>query len=235
MASELTSEDWAQIRHDYEHTDRPVHEICAERGISTGTLRDRVRRWGWTPRRPPIPLDGPPPLPAPRIGQDASASLHRAMVEDEAGAAMHATSLSDESEPPDIDPEAIGERLQAAVSRVIPAIEQAVARLAAAPAHPRQMEQAARAVAALTRTLRELNALLSRYPAPEPDQEEQLQEFRAELARKIDGIIARRKPAEREQAAGEKAGTTEGADGVEPERFGARDAHIVPRLSVRQL
>jgi hypothetical protein len=51
---------------------------------------------------------------------------------------------------------------------------------------------AARALAALTRTLRELNALLNRYPPPTEDEEAQPQALRAELARKIDGIIAQR-------------------------------------------
>ena len=62
MAPTLTGEAWAQIRYDYEHTERPIEDICAEHGISSGTLRDRMRRWGWTRRRPPIPRQGPPPL-----------------------------------------------------------------------------------------------------------------------------------------------------------------------------
>ena len=64
MAPTPTHEAWAQIRYDYEHTERPIEDICAEHGISSGTLRDRMRRWGWTRRRPPIPRQGPPPLPA---------------------------------------------------------------------------------------------------------------------------------------------------------------------------
>ena len=60
---EPTPEAWAQIRYDYEHTDRPVEDICAEHGITSGTLRDRMRRWRWTRRRPPIPREGPPPVP----------------------------------------------------------------------------------------------------------------------------------------------------------------------------
>jgi transposase-like protein len=58
----LTPEAWAQMRHDYEHTDKPVQDICLEHGTTPNTLRDRVRRWGWTPRRLPIPAEGPPPL-----------------------------------------------------------------------------------------------------------------------------------------------------------------------------
>ena len=59
----LTTDDWARIRYEYESTDRKVFEICAEHGISENTLRDRVRRWGWTPRwSGPVPRDGPPPM-----------------------------------------------------------------------------------------------------------------------------------------------------------------------------
>jgi hypothetical protein len=36
---------WAAIRHAYEHTDRAVEDICAIHGISSGTLRDRMRRY----------------------------------------------------------------------------------------------------------------------------------------------------------------------------------------------
>jgi hypothetical protein len=57
-----TPDAWAQIRYDYEHTDRPIEDICAEHGISSGTLRDRTRRWQWRRRRPPIPRDGPPAI-----------------------------------------------------------------------------------------------------------------------------------------------------------------------------
>ena len=58
----LTIEDWGRIRYEYESTDRKVADICAERGISDGTLRDRVRRWGWKPRwAGPVPREGPPP------------------------------------------------------------------------------------------------------------------------------------------------------------------------------
>ena len=67
MAPTLSAEAWAQIRCDYEHSERTIAEICAGHGISSGTLRDRMRRWGWTRRRPPIPREGPPPLPVTQV------------------------------------------------------------------------------------------------------------------------------------------------------------------------
>jgi hypothetical protein len=63
-----TQEDWARIRFAYEHSDRPVGDICATYGISTGTLRDRMRRWKWTRRREPISPIGPAPrMPPPAM------------------------------------------------------------------------------------------------------------------------------------------------------------------------
>jgi hypothetical protein len=58
----LTPEDWARIRYAYEHSNEPIDGICAAYGISSGTLRDRVRRWKWNRRREPIPPIGPAPL-----------------------------------------------------------------------------------------------------------------------------------------------------------------------------
>jgi multidrug resistance efflux pump len=89
----------------------------------------------------------------------------------------------------------IGERLQGAVARVLPAIEATIARLAAGPHHPRAMEQAGRTLSSLTRTLRELNALLAEHKAETGDDEppRDIDEFRQELARRLQGIIATRK------------------------------------------
>jgi hypothetical protein len=92
-------------------------------------------------------------------------------------------------------------RLQSAVARVLPAIEATIARLAAGPYHPRDMEQAGRALSSLTRTLRELNALLSQHhargetadgAADDDDMPEDIDAFRYELARRIDAFVASR-------------------------------------------
>jgi hypothetical protein len=190
----LTPDAWAQIRHDYEHTTRPVEDICLEHGISSNTLRDRMRRWGWTRRRPPVPRDGPaavlPPLPhsPPKTGVDA---LSPGEVREDPGPPRDITEPSPHIAPfaePAGDDIPIGERLQGAVGRVLPAIEAALGTLGAGPMRPRDMEQAARALGALMRTLRELNGLLERHAAPEP--ERGIEEVRAELTRRIEGLIA---------------------------------------------
>jgi hypothetical protein len=101
------------------------------------------------------------------------------------------------------------QRLQSAVARVLPAIEAIIARLAAGPQHPREMEQAGRALSSLTRTLRELNALLGQHNALGGQADEEpvdMDELRLELARRLQGIIdAHREEAAREEAKREEA------------------------------
>jgi hypothetical protein len=258
---EPTSDAWTQIRYDYEHSDRLIADICAEHGISPNTLRDRVRRWRWAPRRAPIPREGPPAMarivPTPQqdiqapspwplgprlLGETRSALSHgderREMTQPEWGdlpaSESHPTppafalraSAGDPpppgegesaalpratSEPmtpePDTDPASIAPRLQSAVARVLPAIETVVARLAAEPLRPREMEQTARALGTLTRSLRELNALLSQHPlrgsAYDDDLPEDIDAFRDALARRIRAFVASR----RGEAGAEPAGS----------------------------
>ncbi len=295
MAPTLTGEAWAQIRCDYEHTERPIEDICAEHGISSGTLRDRMRRWGWTRRRPPIPRQGPPPLPAPpetrpvvraapplaatpafdveavpALDNDSPhpAAAHRQAgagcvnlpaalggdppptepergraqarpgwgVVDESVAASDAAHAAPANASEDAGPGGTGDdsmlvpRLQGAVARVLPAIETIVARLAAGATHPREMEQAGRALGALTRALRELNGLLDDRRPPEardgpagkaaaddePDEPRDIEEFRQELIRRMNAIVAARTEAaehgrrERSAACVVRAGRGEG-------------------------
>ena len=193
----LTPEAWAQIRADYEHTERPIEDICAGHGISSGTLRDRVRRWHWTRRRQPIPFDGPPPVPprvvlAPqRAAVSTEADATALPAEGETAPTPHDV-VGAPPEPADVSPAVIAQRLQGAVARVLPAIETTLGRIATDANHPHELENAARALGALTRTLRELNALLGQHAVPEDREYESLDDFRAELARKIDAIVAQR-------------------------------------------
>jgi hypothetical protein len=202
----ITFETWAQIRADYEHTERPIDDICAEHGISSGMLRDRVRRWGWTRRRQPIAPDGPPPLarPAPATTAEPAAAPvldppEPAPEEPDAGVQLQAPAgLAGDA----VAPAPTAERLNAAIARVLTAIEAIVEKLAGAPSPAREMERAGRTIAALTRTLRELNALLSQYPAqPQADGDElpeDIDAFRNELARRINAFCDAREDAARD-------------------------------------
>jgi hypothetical protein len=227
MTEPTGDERWTQIRYDYEHTDRPIVDICAEHGISANTLRDRVRRWGWTKRRAPISREGPPAMATPRIETEAEALARfttprwgevgsqrdpgegvpaietpepphpNPLPKGEREQTVHVADVSPSAAPTDADPATIAPRLQSAVARVLPAIEAIIAQLGTQPLRPREMEQTARALGALTRTLRELNALLAQHP-PRADEDddpvpEDIDEFRYELARRIRAFIAARR------------------------------------------
>lgn len=223
---EPTPEAWAHIRYAYEHTDKPLAHICADNGITIPMLRYRMKLWEWTRRKPLIPREGPPPAVLPSADTFLHPPLdgegRRFERERKPTGWGEAETFANHPTPPAFadaaagDPPRPGEgkevqmgrgdegaattivpRLQGAIARVLQAIEATIARLAAGPYHPREMEQAGRALSSLTRTLRELNALLAQQPAPgAPDDDpvpENIDEFRNQLAQRIRAIIAARK------------------------------------------
>lgn len=206
MTLDLSPETWTQVRYEYEQTDKPTDDICLDHGLSPSTLRDRVRRWRWSRRRQPISADGPPPVlpikhvtplvPAVPIGAAApcepAAPLEIA-TPDEIAADSALQPAPGEELPP--DPAEIVPRLQSAVARVLPAIEATLAKLANTPMAPREMERAARTLTSLTRTVRELNELLSQHQpraarACTCDMPEDIDAFRIDLARRIRAVVA---------------------------------------------
>jgi hypothetical protein len=194
---EPTPEAWAQIRHAYENTDKPLAHICAEHEVSIPTVRYRMKRWEWRRRKPLIPRHGPPPVPV--MEQEMTATV------------PHDSPVHPTPPPPgeSEEPVAMVPRLQAAAARVLPAIEVAIARLASGTLNANELEKAGRTLATLTRTLRELNALLVQNNAGlEADESDRyagydnIEDFRAALARRIHGLVA----AERSAEAGRQAG-----------------------------
>ncbi len=125
------------------------------------------------------PLDASAPF-------EAGAPAHESTVE----SAVPQAALGEDAPP---DPAEIVPRLQGAVARVLPAIEATLAKLAAGPMQPREMERAARTLTSLTRTLRELNGLLSQHQTPgaaqHDDWPEDIDAFRIEFARRINAFV----------------------------------------------
>ena len=228
---EPTPEAWAQIRHDYENTDRPLAHICAEHEVTIPTVRYRMKRWEWTRRKPFVPRHQPPPVPAmqpenaaltplPACGERSAAGAERGWPGE--GAPPHTEPVENPPHPIssprseiDLSPHAgrgddaaIVPRLKAAAARVLPAIEVAIARLASGTLNATDLEKTGRTLATLTRTLRELNALLVQNNAgldadksDLPDSYDNIEDFRVALARRIRGLVA----AERSAEAGQEA------------------------------
>jgi hypothetical protein len=180
----LAEKDWPRIRYQYEHTEMLNREICAEHRISTTTLNNRARQWGWVRRRQTVPAEGPPPAIPP-----AQAPPLAAPPDADTDFAEPSPHLFAPPAAP-VSPRQIAQHLQSAITRVLTAIDAALAGLSAASS-PREIERAGRAVAALTRTLHELTALQAQSPAfdaandrgPENDDD-----FVRELIERMDGF-----------------------------------------------
>ena len=218
MRIEKTPEELKVIRHKYEYTNQPLEEIARDHRMGSRTLYSWARLWNWTPRRAPMPAEGPPPTPPPQNANAAPLLLPVPQGPPLVPAHADASAMNDapDSAPlaPQIDaaplapmhvddatsapgaelscdpdtPTAL--RLQGAVASVLAAIEAIVAKIGAARLG--ESDRSARALAALTRTLRELNTLQSQYeePAADDDSPVDIDEFRRALARKIDAFVA---------------------------------------------
>jgi hypothetical protein len=142
---------------------------------------------GELPQQTELPLT---PTPAPQGGGEQAESAGPIVPSHDADA--------------EADTAAIVPRLQSAVARVLPAIEALIAKLAAEAQRPREMEQTARALGTLMRTLRELNALLREHPLRAGDDDPvpvDIDEFRFELARRINAFVASRRAEKGEEDA----------------------------------
>jgi hypothetical protein len=203
---EPTPEAWAQIRYDYEHTDKPIVEICFEHEITAPMLRYRVKCWDWTRRKPFVPRHGPPPVDViqPELATSA-APVHPAPPALANAAAGDPPPPGEGKESKQARPGWEGEgtivpQLQSAVARVLPAIEATIARLASGTLNAGELEKAGRTLGALTRTLRELNGLLAQHNARGDDMRcecremspEDIDAFRDNLARRINAFVASR-------------------------------------------
>jgi hypothetical protein len=163
----LSSEQIAAIRQDY--ADRvPVAQICAKHQVSQGTA------YYWIDGGPRDPARRLPPIPR-RCGKGQQRNAPRGQTTDSRVALMA--------------------RLWRAAEQQVRDIEQ---RLKAIGQVPSERERDARALAVLVKTLRELaafdaarGAAQSTEPADD-DAPRDMDEFRRELARKIDAIIAER-------------------------------------------
>lgn len=195
---EPTPEAWAQIRHAYENTDQPLAHICAEFEVSVPTVRYRMKRWGWTRRKPFVPRQQPAAAAQQEMAIFSPAPDHPTPPA-LANTSAVAPPPTGEGNDTNIVP-----RLQAAVARVLPAIETIIARLAGGNISSDGLEKAGRALGALTRTLRELNGLLTQHNT-KPDgfrceycdmPPEDADAFRENLARRIEAFLASREDPE---------------------------------------
>jgi hypothetical protein len=176
----------ARARRMYERTAMPRADIAKFLAMSPRTLSKRIHEWGWTPRQP-------------RTKPAAAMPRERAAGRPATGPvqppATAAEALPAEAGAPPSAAQArlsLTERIHAAAESQIGAVETILKRLGGDDV---ENETAARALATIARTLRELMAFDTAqsgdtaHDAPVP---RSLDELRRSLAEKIDRIIADR-------------------------------------------
>jgi hypothetical protein len=171
----LPPEKIAEVRKLYEGTDVPVRDLASICGLGVTTFLRRVELWGWKRRKLRM--------------KDYDAAANRE-VESIREAAVPAIAVAES--------ETLIDRVRAAVEREIVAIEAVLTRVEGARLRSSDAERAARTLATLVKTLREV-AALQRDEKPEqtsgegqdkPDEDEfrDLEEFRSELAERLDRL-----------------------------------------------
>lgn len=182
----------ASLKHDVENTDISLQAIATKHGISKRTLHRMIDREGWQKRSERV-QDLPP---AARLLGEATALLSEAARrENTEGLAPSPplAALAGEGQP-NGTPTAI-ERLERLVEKEITAEEAVRARLGPLPRNAADAERTARILSTLTQTLHALQRLRGGFAADTPADDDiprDINEFRRELARRIEAFLASR-------------------------------------------
>lgn len=169
----IPPEEIARARALYEGTDIPLRDIAKLLGIDRSTLVRRIKKWGWIPR---------------------NAHLRRLDAAAKAGIPLQEMIALAAPEVATIEKETLIDRVRSAVEREIVAIEAVLSRVEGARLRSADAERAARTLATLVKTLREV-AALQRDEKPEDEKGEgsedefrDIEEFRTELAERLDRL-----------------------------------------------
>ncbi|HET7193239.1 MAG TPA: hypothetical protein VFI98_15175 [Pseudolabrys sp.] len=189
----FTPELLAYARHRFEHTDASLADIAVDLGIHKGTAGDLAKREGWVRYVPP-PRDLAPSV---RLLEAAEAlSLQPALT---GSPPAHATDgvtpegqANDEGALPPLAETVV--RLHRAVLDELAALESMRARIRRQPQSGGEAERTARTISRLTETLQKLQRLQCNAPENGSDYDipADIDEFRNELARRIDEFVSSR-------------------------------------------
>lgn len=185
---EIASELIAEGKYLYENTLMPIHKIGAKMGLSRTAFYLRVKEWGWTPRR-----------------YSAGAAGEAQFAAPEAAAAPTA------DEPAEVLP--FAQRLQRVLDGELAVIERTLRVMG--PANNAEAERTARILAAISRTVQEIQATAGGQTSSDEADDDavpgDIDEFRETLARRLEGLI---------DAQRRRAGGSGGAVGADVERDG---------------
>lgn len=187
----FTPEQIDAARRLYENPRTPVDDVAASLGITRCTLKSRIAEWGWPERG-----GGAPARPAHKTGRSRKARPARRRrvtlkATQKKPRAQPRTRLPSVA-PPRTTPEALAARVQRVVERELDAIDSVLGVLGVADSA--DAERSARTLASLARALTEVMRLTAPEQTPDPDEDDamprDLDEFRRELARRIEALAA---------------------------------------------
>lgn len=182
-----TPELLAQARHDFEHTERSKESIAFDLGMARSTLSNMAVREKWKRHVPP-PRGLPPAVHLRRKAEMLEASVAGSPPEN-----ISPVTASGQGAMPTIGDTV--ERLYRAVREELTAVESLRARLKSEPQGTQDAERTARTLSSLTETLQKLQRLKCAAPntgSHDDDLPADIDEFRTELARRIEAFVASR-------------------------------------------
>jgi hypothetical protein len=196
----FTTEALAHARYRYEHTDASLVDIAVDLRVAKDTVRNLARSRGWARYvRPPLGL-----TPAVQLNAQASEVEAQAF-----GASVPVTALPEnadtvrQGEGTNPDGASTGmpaltdtvARIYRAVMDELIAVEALRAQLKREPKSSQDAERTARTLSSLTETLQKLQRLQCAVPQSGPHDDDipaDIDEFRTELARRIEAFVASR-------------------------------------------
>jgi hypothetical protein len=150
----------------YENTLMPIHTIGAKMGLSRTAFYLRVKEWGWTPRRYSCGGPGKTQFAAPEAAAEPAPD-----------------------EPAEVLP--FAQRLQRVLDGELAVIERTLKVLG--PANNAEAERTARVLAAISRTVQEIQASAEGQTSSDEADDDavpgDIDEFREELARRIHALV----------------------------------------------
>jgi hypothetical protein len=169
----------ADVQDRYENGDEPVASIAADLGVAVGTFYTYIKKQGWRRERAAMTL--PPHLAAVAKVRASLAAVESA--DDDAPLPRSRENAS-----------AIATRLERALEKELRQIEHAQAGASRRKPDATEADRTARTLATLARTLKEVRRLRGDAdPAGRNDDDDMpadIDEFRRDLARRIDAFVA---------------------------------------------
>jgi len=178
----FTADALELIRHRYEDTDETQDSIAADFGISRRTLDKVAKTQGWTLRKDRAPRDLPEAIKLELVAAQAVGAI-----------AADAPSNPAAASEPSLAP-SLALRLEQAVEKELRKVEALRGAFGTPAQRSIEAERIARTLATLTETLFKVRRL--REPGVVTDEQDDLpadaDDFRRELARRIDAFVASR-------------------------------------------